>query len=130
MLIKLYCIYQNSPKLYHGLKELSKAFKKMITKPSKVHGMWWFDHKYHAMEWVLENSKPEIAYSENLCYSDSQALKRAELEGQAKKWKEPSYHMYMVIYLNILSPIHRISIAMQKDFHEPMKVVKKKSSGL
>ena len=37
--------------------------------------------------------------------------------------------MYMVIYLNILSPIHRISIAMQKDFHEPMKVVKKRVQG-
>ena len=31
----------------------------------------------------------------------------------------------MAIYLVILSPIRRISVAMQSDFHEPVKIVKR-----
>ena len=60
-----------------------------------------------------------------VCHTDSQALKRVELVGQAKKWKDATYPMYMAIYLDILSPIRRISIAMQSDFHDPVKVVKR-----
>ena len=41
--------------------------------------------------------------------TDSQALKRSELEGHSKKWKDAMYPMYMAIYLDILSPIRRIS---------------------
>ena len=40
-------------------------------------------------------------------------------------WKEEPYSMYMVIYLDILSPIHKISFAMQSDFCDPVKVVKR-----
>ena len=47
------------------------------------------------------------------------------LVGQAKKWKDATYPMYMAIYLDILSPIRRISVAMQSDFHDPVKVVKR-----
>ena len=77
------------------------------------------------MERVLDNYRPYIAHLESLCHTDSQALKRAELVGQAKKWKDATYPMYMAIYLDILSPICRISVAMQSDFHDPVKVVKR-----
>ena len=33
--------------------------------------------------------------------------------------------MYMTIYLDILSLIRRISVTMQSDFHDPVKVVKR-----
>ena len=77
------------------------------------------------MERVLENYGSYIALLESLCYTDSRALKRAELEGQARKWKEATYPMYLAIYLDILSPTRRISIDMQSDFHDPVKVVKR-----
>ena len=77
------------------------------------------------MEQVLETYRPNMAYLESLCYIDSQALRKAELEGQANKWKEATYPMYMTIYLDILSPIRRISIAMQSDFQDQVKVVKR-----
>ena len=125
MLMKLYYLYQKSPKRYRELKELSGAYEKTITKPTKAHGTRWIDHKYRAMERVLDNYRPYIAHLESLCHTDSQALKRAELVGQAKKWKDATYPMYMAIYLDILSPIRRISVAMQSDFHDPVKVVKR-----
>ena len=125
MLMKLYYLYQKSPKRYRKLKELSVAYEKYITKPTKAHGTRWIDHKYRAMERVLDNDGPYIAHLESPCHTDSQALKRAELVGQAKKWKDATYPMYMAIYLDILSPICSISVAMQSDFHDPVKVVKR-----
>ena len=49
-------------------------------------------------------------------------MKRSELEGHSKKWKDA---MYMAIYLDILSPIPRISLAMQQELHNPVKVIKR-----
>ena len=77
------------------------------------------------MEQLLQNYGPNMTHLESLCYTDSQVLRKAELEGQAKKWKEATYPMYMAIYLDILSPICRISVAMKSDFHVPVKVVKR-----
>ena len=43
MLMKLYYLYQKSPKRYRELKELSEAYEKTITKPTKAHGTRWID---------------------------------------------------------------------------------------
>ena len=125
LLMKLYYLYRKSPKRYRELKEQSEGYEKTITKPTKAHGTRWIDHKYRAMERVLDNYRPYIAHLESLCHTNSQSLKRAELVGQAKKWTDATYPMYMAMYLDILSPICRISIAMQSDFHDPVKVVKR-----
>ena len=125
ILMKLYHLHQKSPKRYRELKELSEAYEKTITKTTKAHGTRWTDYKYRAMERVLDNYRPYIAHLESLCHANSQALERAELVGQAKKWKDATYPMYMAIYLIILSPICRISVVMQSDFHDPVKVVKR-----
>ena len=125
MLTKLYYLYQKSPKHYRELKELSEAHKKTITKPAKAHGTRWIDHKFRAMTKVLSNYGAYIAHLESLSQTDSQALMRSELEGHSKKWKDAMYPMYMVIYLDILSSIRRISLAMQQELHNPVKVIKR-----
>ena len=38
MLMKLYYLYEKSPKQYRELKELSEAYANSIPKPSKTHG--------------------------------------------------------------------------------------------
>ena len=55
MLLKLYYLYQKSPKRYRELKELSEVYEKSIPKPSKACGTRWIDHKYRAMQKVLQN---------------------------------------------------------------------------
>ena len=74
---------------------------------------------------VLSNYGVYIAHLESLSQTDLQALKRSELEGHSKKWKDVIYPMYMAIYLDILSPIRRISSAMQQELHNPVKVIKR-----
>ena len=125
MLTKLYYLYQKSPKRYRELKELREAYEKTITKPAKTHGTRWINHKFHAMTKVLSSYGAYIEHLESLPQTDSQALKRSELEGHSKKWKDVMYPMYMAIYLDILSPIRRISLAMQQELHNPVKVIKR-----
>ena len=125
MLTKLYYLYQKSPKRYRELKELSEAYEKTITKPAKAHGTRWIDHKFRAMTKVLSNYGVNIAHLESLSQTDAQALKRSELEGHSKKWKHVMYPMYMAIYLDTLSPIRRISLVMQQELHNLVKVIKR-----
>ena len=63
--MKLYYLYQKSPKRYRELKELSEAYEKTITKPTKAHDTRWIDYKYRAMERVLDNYGPYIAHLES-----------------------------------------------------------------
>ena len=61
---------------------------------------------------------------ESLSHTDSQALKLSEILGTIKTWRHAMYPMYMAVYLNILSPIRRVSLAMQQEIHDPVKVIK------
>ena len=125
MLTKLYYLYQKSPTRYRELRELSEVYEKSIPKPTKACGTRWIDHKYRAMQKVLQNYGAYMVHLESLSQTDSQAFKRAEIQGSLKKWKHASYPIYMSVYLDVLAPIRRISLAMQQDLHDPVKVTRR-----
>ena len=52
MLMKLFYLYQKSPKRYRELKELSEDYEKSIPAPNKVNGRRWIDHKYREC-WII-----------------------------------------------------------------------------
>ena len=66
-----------------------------------------------------------MVHLESLSYTDSQALKRSEILGRIKTWCHAMYPVYMAVYLDILSPIHRIQLAMQQEIHDRVKVIKR-----
>ena len=66
-----------------------------------------------------------MAHCESLSQTDSQAMKRAEIQGSVKKWTHASYPVYMSVYLDVLAPIRRISLAMQQEIHDPVKVIRR-----
>ena len=123
--MKLYYLYQKSPKRYRELKELGEVYEKSIPKPAKAHDTRWIEHKYAAMKKLLAHYGAYMAHLESLSQTDSQALKRAEIYGSVQKWSHASYPIYMAVYLDILSPIRRISLAMQQEIHDPIKVIKR-----
>ena len=45
--------------------------------------------------------------------------------GRIKIWRHAMYPVYMAVYLDMLSPICRISLAMQQEIHDPVKVIKR-----
>ena len=124
-LLKLYYLYQKSPKRLRGLRNFAEALEESVPKPNKACGTRWIDHKYSAMKNVLDNYGIYIAHIEELCITDSQPEKRAELEGYLKRWKEASIPFNMAIYLDILSPIRRLALSMQAELHDPVKQIRR-----
>ena len=76
------------------------------------------------MKKLLENYG-DMVHLEGLSHIDSQALKHSEILGRIKIWHHAMYPIYMAVYLDILSPIRRISLAMQQEIHDPVKVIKR-----
>ena len=101
MLRKIYYLYKNSPKRLRELKEFGRIFEKTVQKPSKSTGTHWIAHKVRVMEIILANYSIFMAHIESLSQTDSQALKRAEIEGLAKKWLQGKYPIYLAMFLDI-----------------------------
>ena len=55
------------------------------------------------MEIVLNDYGVYIKHLESLAHTDSQALKRGEIVGEAKKWKNAKCPIYLAIYLDVYS---------------------------
>ena len=72
--MKLYYLYEKSPKRCRELKELSEAYTHSIPKPSKAHGTRWIEHKYSAVKKLSENYGGYMVHLESLSDTDSQAL--------------------------------------------------------
>ena len=125
MLSKLYWLYQKSPKRLTELKELSEVFEKSIPKPTKADGARWIDFKYRAMEKVLSNYGPYMTHLEQLAHTDSQPKKREEIKGFVNKLKDAGYLMHISIFIDILSPMRRLSLSLQRDKHDPVKVTRR-----
>ena len=123
MLMKFYYLYQKSPKRLRELKRIAEAWEKSVPKPSKSYGTRWIDHKLTSMKIMLENYGAYISHIESLSQTDSQALKRAELKGYLLKWKDASIPISLAIYLDVLSPLKRLSLSFQQELHDPVKAV-------
>ena len=76
------------------------------------------------MEINLANCIIFMAHIEYLSQTDSQALKRAEIEGLAKKWLQGKY-MHLAMFLDILTPIKTLSLTTQKKVHDPVNTIKR-----
>ena len=124
MLLKLYYLYKKSAKRTRELQAFGEIYDKVITKPVKASGTRWVAHKVNAMEIVLKNYGIFIAHLESLAQTDSQELKRAELHGFAKLWRQAKFPLHLAIYLDILQPIKVLSLAMQQDTHDPVAQIK------
>ena len=85
MLLKLFYLYRKSSKRLRELKMFSEMYDHSIPKPYKSYGTRWTAHKVTAMEIVLNNYGVYIKHLEFVAHTYSQAIKRAEIVGEAKK---------------------------------------------
>ena len=103
---------------------VNTGVEKSVPKPSKSYGTRWIDHKLTSMKIMLENYGAYISHVESLSQTDSQALKRAELKGYLLKLKDASIPISLTIYLDVLSPLKRLSLSFQHELHDPVKAVR------
>ena len=96
-----------------------------MSKPSKSYSTHWIDYTLSSMKIMLENYGAYISHVESLSQTDSQALKRAELKGYLLKWKDVSIPIFLAIYLDVLSPLKRLSLSFQQELHDPVKAVRR-----
>ena len=125
MLSVLYKLYQYSSKRYRELKRFADDCDEVVPEPKKPYGTRWIDHKYKAVEIVLQNYGPYLPHVESHAQTDSQPLKRAELKGYVKKWRHATYPVYIALYLDILARLHQLSLAFQQDVHDPVKAIRR-----
>ena len=85
MLLKVFYLYRKSPKRLRKLKMFGEIYEQSIPKPYKSYGTKWIAHKVKAIEIVVNNYCIYIKHLESLAKTNSQALKCAEIEREAKK---------------------------------------------
>ena len=95
----------------------------MVQKPAKVGGTHWVAHKFRATTIVLQNYGIFIAHLESLAQTNAQSLKKAEIEGFAKKWQYAKFSLHLAIYLDVLAPLKALSVSMQKEEHYPVTML-------
>ena len=64
-----------------------------------------------------------MTHIESLSQTDSQALKRAEIEGLPKIWLQRKYPMHLAMFLDILKPIKVLYLIVQ--VHDPVNTIKR-----
>ena len=69
---------------------------------------------------MLRNYGVFIQHLESLAQTNSQSLKKAELEGYAKKWMTAKYPIHLAIYLDILTPLKVLNLGFQKKSMTPV----------
>ena len=100
-------------------------FEKSVPKPAKVGGTRWIAHKVRAMAVVLQNYGVFISHLESLAQTDSQSLKKAEIEGFVKKWQYAKFPLHLALYLDVLTPLKVLSLSMQKEEHDPVTMLRR-----
>ena len=75
------------------------------------------------MERILGNYGPYMTHLAQLPHSDSQPKKREEIEGYLNKWQDAGYVIHMAIFIDILSPLRRLSLSMQHENHDPVNII-------
>ena len=124
MLLKLLYLYRKSRKCLRELKMFSKMYDYSIPKTYKSYDTRWIAQKVKAMEIVQNNHGVYIKHLESLAQTNSQALKSADIVGEAKKWKNAKFPIHLAIYLYMLTPLKILSLAFQNEIHDSVVAIR------
>ena len=123
MLLKLYFLYEKSPKRCRELEGVVSDLKDCVTidgskgsRPIRASGSRWLSHKLNAMKRVL--SKYGAYTSHLIALSEDCTVKstdRAKLRGYCRQWTDAKYVLGCAIFIDLLSPSAIFSKTMQSD---------------
>ena len=122
MLLRLYYIYEKSPKKCRELDEIITDLKAYIVfddagvKPIRASGSRWISHKLSAMKRVL--SKFGAYTSHLIALSKDRTVKsadQAKLRGYCIKWVNAKYILGCAFFCDLLSPCAIFSKVLQLD---------------
>ena len=124
MLLKLYYLYEKSPKKCRQLEDIVSDLKACVTfddgglgsRPIRASGSRWVSHKLNAMRRVLSRYG---AYTNHLAaLSEDSTVKsadRAKLKGYCRQWTDAKYVLGCAVFTDLLTPAAIFSKVMQSD---------------
>ena len=122
MLLRLFYIYEKSPKKSHELANTVDdlrfvfEFPKGGHLPVRSHGTRWVSHKRRALQRVLDRYGAYIHHLSTL--TEDRSLKpddRQRLKGYLLKWRQPKMLIGCAMYVEALKPVSLLSLALQKE---------------
>ena len=123
MLLRLYYIYERSPKKCRELNDIVIDLQQFLTfnddagiKPVRASGTRWITHKLSAMKRILSKFG---AYTEHLStLSEDSSVKSsdcAKLRGYYLKWTHAKYILGCALFIDLLTPCSIFSKLMQSE---------------
>ena len=122
MLLRLYLLYENSPKKCRQLEDVVVELKECLsiedggTRPIRASGSRWICHKWNAMKCVLSKYG---AYTSHLAaLSEDPTVKsadKAKLKGYYRQWINGKYLLGCALFVDLLTPCTILSKVLQSD---------------
>ena len=120
LLLRLYYLYENSPKRLRGLYELHTAYKQTFVfeegsvKPKRATGTRWISHKLDALKILVDKFGLFIQHLETLsCDKSVKPTDQAKLKGYLRKWKSGKLFVYSCFFVDLLQPAAVLSQVFQ-----------------
>ena len=120
-LLRLYYLYEKSPKRLRSLQELSNLYKDSLefvegsVKPKRASGTRWIIHKLNALKVLVDKFGIFIQHLESCsCDTSVKADDRAKLKGYLRKWKSGKLFIYLCFFVDLLETAACLSAAFQE----------------
>lgn len=120
-LLKLYYLYEKSPKRLRGLREMSNIYKNSLefvegsVKPKRASGTQWIIHKLNAIKVLVDKFGIFIQHLESFSTDTSvKADDQAKLKGYLKKWKSGKLFIFSCFFIDLLETAAGLSAAFQE----------------
>jgi len=120
MLLRLFYLYEKSPKKTRELEEIVKDLKEVYefpkggNKPIRSQGSRWINHKRKAIQRVVDRYGAYISHLITLSEDNSvKADERARIKGYLKTWSKYSTIVGCALYVDILKSPSFLSMSLQ-----------------
>ena len=122
MLLRLYYLYEKSPKKSRELVDIIKDLKEFLSfddngiKPIRANGTRWVTHKLYAMKRVISKYGAYTHHLAALSVDPSvKSTDRAKLKGYYSQWINAKYILGCALFVDLLTPCSIFSKVMQND---------------
>lgn len=115
MLLRLYYLYEKSPKKLRELRNLAEAyngqFDEMSVKPKRACGTRWLNHRVRAMTICVDKLPIYLQHLQHLVAVKS--ADQAKLVGYLRKWQDAKLLFFMCFFIDLLKPVAMLSLSFQ-----------------
>ena len=129
MLLRIYYLYEKSPKKLSELFSLKEELKHTFefeegrTKPVRSCGTRWIAHKLNAMRLIVDKFGLYMEHLERMTRDRSYKKQMQSKKGYLKVWKNTPILVHFCFYIELLTPISHLSLALQKEEINPVKAI-------